>query len=130
MWKHNQPILNISTNRILFFEALLRWDCVALGQVDTDEAIRNAEEMGLIEELEDWVIQQALFDLPVLRQASDSNAFVSVNISGQHLREDSFPGKLLYRIRKHGLYPEDSCVELTESSLLDHLDNPYSSVQR
>ena len=54
-----QPILDLVSDRIVGFEALLRWRSEKRGLVQPDEFIAIAEESGLIAPIGDWVMREA-----------------------------------------------------------------------
>ena len=126
---HYQPIYDMSTNQIYSFEALLRWRNPTLGAVSADETIRIAESTGIIVDIENWVINQAIKDLPQLRSLTCSRALISVNISGLHFVDPQLPRYLLSILAKHKLTAADLVIELTESALLKDINEDNSGAQ-
>jgi EAL domain-containing protein (putative c-di-GMP-specific phosphodiesterase class I) len=112
-----QPQIDFETSRIVGFEMLARWNHPSGRLVGPDVFIPVAEETGLIGELSEGLIRQALAD------AIDWGPAVtlSVNISPVQLRDSSLPAKiadLLYESR----FPADRLdLEITESSLIENL---------
>ncbi|MEO9274017.1 EAL domain-containing protein [Marinomonas sp. 5E14-1] len=127
---HYQPIKNISTNEIISFEALLRWTNKELGYVNTEEVIQVAEETGLINDIENWVLKTAIQDLTILRNATTSQATMSVNISGLHISEPNFVKSILSILERHNLKADDLNIELTESALLTNANNTHNPIQQ
>ncbi|WP_395343550.1 putative bifunctional diguanylate cyclase/phosphodiesterase [Ningiella sp. W23] len=123
-----QPILDTSIDQIFSFEALLRWEHHELGYVNPQEAISVAEDIGMIEKLENWVIKTALSDLKKLRRATSSNASMSINISALHIESDGLASYLQSQLREYALHSTDLIVEITESTLLSNLDNKNSAI--
>lgn len=121
-----QAIYDAKNQRLDSYEALLSWYNPILGHVPTKEALQVAKMVGLIQIVEDWVIDQALKDLPALRHKSGADVRLSLNISGQHLASDNFISKLSNKIEKAGLYPKDIIIELTETTLLSDIENQIS----
>jgi len=120
-----QPIYDTSDNHIYSFEALLRWRNPALGLVPAEETIQVAEQIGIIVELEDWIIAQAIGDLPALRKASKSKAKISINLSGLHFTEAHLADYLQGTLHKNNLETQDLEIELTESTLIQDIDEGY-----
>ena len=56
---HYQPLLDLGSNEVTGCEALLRWRHPERGMVSPAEFIPLAEDIGLINELGDWVLQTA-----------------------------------------------------------------------
>lgn len=127
---HYQPIVDSNSKQVISFEALLRWNSSQLGFIPPDETIRIAETTGLIENIEHWVLNQAMQDLPKLRTALDCCASMSINISGKHMAQSNFVESLLMLIRYNNLEPDDIAIELTENVLLDGIDNDDSPVKQ
>ncbi|KZM40328.1 hypothetical protein OA92_17465 [Marinomonas sp. SBI22] len=127
---HYQPIYHVGTNKIDSYEALIRWQCESLGYISADETIRIAESTGLIHSIENWVIRQALQDLKEFREGSDDSIRMSINISGLHLAQADFVSSLEEKIIQAGLKPQDVIVELTETALLDGIDDEDSNVNQ
>ena len=111
---HYQPIVDLSSGRIVCFEALLRWQHPEHGLVPPAEFIPLAEESGLIDELGTWVLKQACSEAA---QWPDSIG-VAVNLSSRQLRNDRFAFDVINVLRASGLAPERLELELTESALL------------
>ena len=127
---HYQPIYNVETNSIDSYEALIRWQCESLGYISADETIRIAESTGLIHSIENWVIRQALQDLKEFREGADQTVRMSINISGLHLAQVDFVNSLEEKIIQAGLVPQDVILELTETTLLDGIDDEDSNLHQ
>lgn len=128
---HYQTIIAPYDNSIYSFEALLRWWNPELGNVSPQELIEVAERTGLITEIESWVIETAISNLSTLRQYTNSQARIAVNISSIHLVDSNLAPYLLSTLSKHHLNPSDLIIEITESVLLDDLDstnNPVTAI--
>jgi len=115
---HYQPIVNLSNSKIEIIEGLIRWNNPGLGNIPAEETIKCAEEIGLISEIETWVINQACKDLNTVRQALGAGIRLSVNISGLHLLEPDFIATLDSIVNRHHLVPNDLITELTEGTLI------------
>ena len=112
-----QPFLELSTNRIVAAEALLRWTSDKLGVITPDRFIPIAEGSGLIQELGTWVLEQACADARLWQQIQPCR--VSVNVSSIQLQEPSaFRQTVTDAIRRSRLAPGQLELELTERVLL------------
>lgn len=123
---HYQPIMNVEDNSIYAFEALLRWRNPSLGLVPPEETIAIAEQIGIIVDVENWVIKQAITDLPKLRCTTDSRALISINITATRFTDAQLPQYLLQVLGDNHLKPADLEVELTETTLLKDIDNQHN----
>jgi diguanylate cyclase (GGDEF)-like protein/PAS domain S-box-containing protein len=116
-----QPIVDLSTGYMASAEALLRWNHPELGPVNPSEFIPYAEEMGLIDEIGAWVVEQACAQL-ALWHAGGHDVTVAVNVSVlQMMAADivEVTQKTLERTKFSG---EGLCFELTESVLMDDVN--------
>lgn len=109
-----QPIVDLSTDRITSFEALLRWNRPGVGVCYPDEFIPIAEETGLIEEIGDWVLEKACTEACTW----PAHVAVAVNLSLRQFRSRRFLFNLVRTLTRTGLPPHRLEVEITESVLL------------
>ena len=90
---HYQPIVNVQTGEVVGAEALLRWAHPSLGLVSPLDFIPIAEETGLIVEIGEWVVSEALQEAAKWRalrtEVGLPDLWVSVNVSARQLRDDS-----------------------------------------
>jgi diguanylate cyclase (GGDEF)-like protein len=114
---HYQPILALQTNKIIAFEALIRWQTNSFGSVYPSEFIPLAEESGLIIELGYWIIREACKQILFWQEkfSHDPPLRISVNISGKQLNYPGFTKRVEEIITEIGLDPETLIFEVTES---------------
>jgi EAL domain-containing protein (putative c-di-GMP-specific phosphodiesterase class I)/CRP-like cAMP-binding protein len=113
-----QPILEIATNRIAGYEALVRWDHPTRGPVSPEEFIKLAEETSLIVPVGEYVFDTACAALERLR--ADPMPFVAVNVSARQLANEGLMQRVVERREALGLPPGCIKVEITESQTLDY----------
>ncbi|WP_062207022.1 bifunctional diguanylate cyclase/phosphodiesterase [Aureimonas sp. AU12] len=111
-----QPIIDLSTDRLGGFEALLRWRHPELGFVSPAEFIPVAEESQQIEMLGRWVLTEAC------RQAAGwpSHLSVAVNVSARQLTDECFPMFVAENLNRFGIRPRMLEIEITESVLIEN----------
>lgn len=114
---HFQPKLELSTNRIIGVEALVRWEHPRLGLLYPDQFILAAEQTGLISPLTGWVLEEAL------RYSQSENLKgvylrVSVNLSARSLHDIQILNLIEATLIKTGAKPEQLVVEVTESAIV------------
>ncbi|CAN5876786.1 hypothetical protein BH11PSE12_BH11PSE12_18930 [soil metagenome] len=114
-----QPIIELSTNRVIKAEALLRWFHPQRGMVSPAEFIPLAEESGLINEIGDWVFtESALWAQRWSKQLK--HAFqISVNKSPVQFHAKAKYASWPDYLKKLGLPGSSICVEITEGLLLN-----------
>jgi EAL domain-containing protein (putative c-di-GMP-specific phosphodiesterase class I) len=116
---HYQPIIELSTGRIRFLEALARWP-LAWSEVEPEVFIPIAEDTGLIGMLGLQVLRGALRALAGWRQVGlvDDDTCVSVNVSARQIDDPNLPDDVLAAIADAGLPPRVLRLEVTESMLI------------
>jgi len=127
---HYQPIINVEMNKIISFEALLRWNNEDLGYINPEEAISVAEKTGLIYDIERWVLNQAIHDLAILKKLIHSEVTMAVNISGLHLSNPYLVDSILTALGQNKLQPQDLTIELTESVLFIDENDEDSPIKK
>jgi diguanylate cyclase (GGDEF)-like protein len=109
-----QPIVDIGTEEIIGFEALLRWNRPECGMVQPNDFIPLAEETGLIVPIGEWVIQDAC------KQAAGwpGHVKVAVNLSPVQFKSRNLVRAVKAALATSGLAPWRLELEITESVLL------------
>ena len=117
-----QPIVRLGDDRVEAFEALLRWRHPSRGILLPAAFVPLAEEIGLIQELDDLALRRACAQLAAWRATGAVDARVSVNVSVAQAVRGGLAERVLGDLRAHGVPPEALLIELTESALVDELD--------
>jgi diguanylate cyclase (GGDEF)-like protein len=120
---HYQPIVLLASGMCVGFESLVRW-------TRNGEAISPAifvpivEELGLIESLGTWVLQQACSTFANWQRRFPRAGLdcITVNASGRQLMQPHFARVVEQAIGKAGLRPRDLRIEVTETALMDSPD--------
>ncbi len=123
---HYQPQVSLQTGRIAGTEALLRWNHPESGLVFPGAFVGIAEETGLIVELGDWALAQALADAHEFQRRSRNGEpiTVSVNVSAVQLGDPTFPDRVEMALARSGVDPAILILEVTESALVG--DDPHA----
>ena len=115
-----QPIVNLSTRRMVSAEALVRWHHPDGSLVSPEAFVPIAEETGLIVPIGAWVLEQACRDL-VSWQRVDPAMTMAVNLSVRQVLSPDLVELVEGILARTGARPEDLSLELTESLLMDDL---------
>ena len=108
-----QPLFDVATRSVVAVEALTRWDHPTQGTVSPGEFIPLAEETGLIVPIGNWILNRSC------EIAAARDLTVSVNISGRQIADAKFMDSVRHALDRNGLNPENLCLEVTESVMLD-----------
>jgi diguanylate cyclase (GGDEF)-like protein len=112
-----QPELHSSEMRAELVEALLRWRR-GDGQLDTpDSFLSVAEDSGMIAEISDWVLQQALSEVAGWRAGAWPKARVAINVSSRQFLDQRFAIRVRQLLQHYHLPADAIEIELTENVL-------------
>jgi diguanylate cyclase (GGDEF)-like protein len=119
---HYQPEISLVSNKVVRYEALLRWTSPALGIIPPVKFIPIAEETGLIVPIGAWVLEEAcryaksLFD-------SGSGVGVGVNVSSVQFGRPDFVDTVIGTLERTALPPCLLELELTETVVMHGLED-------
>ncbi|GEM_PF-1656314 len=114
---HYQPKVDLRAGRLVGVEALVRWQHPERGLVPPDQFIPLAEQTGLIKELTEQVLDDALHQCAAWRAAGHVIP-VAVNISMRSLHDNLFPGRVARLLEASGVPPAWLHLEVTESAMM------------
>lgn len=124
-----QPKVSLGSGAVTHGEALLRWQHPQLGRIAPDEFIPLAERGGLIGALTAFVLDSAIGQVALWRDAG-LDCGVAVNLSAIDLGDAELSGKVLDALRRHQVAPALLIVEVTESAVMADLDKALDNLHR
>ncbi|HWT75823.1 MAG TPA: EAL domain-containing protein [Mobilitalea sp.] len=116
-----QPLMELESNNIIGFEALMRIRSEKLGHISPAEFIPIAEESGLIIELSSWLIRESCIFNKNIIDLGITPRPVSVNISSVQINRPGFVPLLSEILEETQLPPQYLELEITESTLVSSL---------
>ena len=125
---HYQPIVNLNTEKIVGFEALLRWHHPERGWISPAEFIASAEETGLIVPIGSWVLNQACYQLQQWK--NDHDLKISVNFSAKQFAQPDLIQQVDAVLAKTQIQPQHLNFEITESALMDNAEMAAITLQK
>ena len=125
-----QPVISLTTGRIIGAEALVRWEHPERGRISPAEFIPLAEETGLIVRIGDWVLRHALVQAQEWRQhcAGFSDLSISLNISARQLMVPELIDGVADAISASGIDPSAVHMEITETVLMEDVEFSIESL--
>jgi diguanylate cyclase (GGDEF)-like protein len=121
---HYQPIIDLETQHLSGFEALIRWDHPYRGRVSPAEFVPVAEEMGLIIPIGNWVLREACRQMAAWQRdyPEAGDLTVSVNLSARQFRQADLSSQVGLALLQNGLPARNLKLEITETALIDNAE--------
>ncbi|MGE5514544.1 MAG: EAL domain-containing protein [Bacteroidota bacterium] len=117
-----QGKVDLVSGRLSGVEALVRWRHPEMGLVSPTEFIPLAENMGLIGDIGTWVLKAACHQCKSWHDLGLPPVRIAVNVSALQFREGDVPAVVAEALRESGLSPNYLELELTESVLMQRVD--------
>jgi diguanylate cyclase (GGDEF)-like protein/PAS domain S-box-containing protein len=120
-----QPVVDTISNRLIGYEALLRWHHPVRGKVPPSDFIPFAEQHGLMVEIGDWVLKTAC------EEAANwaDGLSVSVNLSPTQFRSPNLVQRIMGLLEASGLAPNRLELEITETAMMNDVANAKSVLE-
>lgn len=115
-----QPVVELATDRVVGFEALVRWEHPSYGLLTPDRFIPLAEETGLIVPIGRWILAEATRTAARWQHQFDLGGKLSmaVNISARQLAAADLVADVTDALHRSGLAPGSLVLEMTETALV------------
>ncbi|MGI2117650.1 putative bifunctional diguanylate cyclase/phosphodiesterase [Shewanella oncorhynchi] len=119
---HYQAQVNAKTHQLVGMEALIRWQHPVDGIIAPDQFLPIAEEIGLMEDIDDWVLEQACTQAQVWLtqlQPTGREFTIAVNLSASQIGNENLFDKIASTLTKTGLPAVALELEITENCLIE-----------
>jgi len=120
---HYQPQWDLTGDRIIGLEALIRWKSSVLGLVPPGEFIPIAEEIGIIDKIGEWVLKRVCLEAKGLNTFYNMDLKIAVNISPKQFNNTNFIDIVNKNIEESGVIPKWLDIEITEESAMGNEEN-------
>lgn len=124
-----QPIVNLETESIREFEALIRWRHPKHGLIGPDAFVSVAEETGMIVSIGGWILEEACRQTVKWQNQFAFPLSISVNLSAKQLMHPSLTDQVAGILSETGLNPGRLKLEVTESTVMEHSEKSLSVLQ-
>lgn len=130
LFLHYQPLVSLTTGRVIGMEALLRWHHPKLGVISPATFIPLAEETGLIVAIGEWALKRSCQQAKTLCDELGMDLSVSVNLSPRQFEQANLLQVIDEALDQSGLPPELLQVELTENTLMINSSSNLEKLQQ
>jgi diguanylate cyclase (GGDEF)-like protein/PAS domain S-box-containing protein len=124
-----QPQVDLRSGRVFAVEALIRWRHPTLGVVSPIRFIPIAEETGLIVPIGDWVLHEACRQNKAWQESGLPPMTICVNVSARQFKEINWVRRVAGALRESGLEARYLELELTESLIMQDLDQAVATMR-
>ncbi|MEO1774261.1 MAG: GGDEF domain-containing phosphodiesterase [Pseudomonadota bacterium] len=118
-----QPQVRLSDRQVVGFEVLVRWRHPEQGLVPPGLFLEIAEETGLLPQIDDVVMRKAMRCLAEWHANGHAGARISLNCTGESLRDPAYVEKLMVELDRNGLSTRDVAIEILENVLFGDADD-------
>ncbi|WCE31395.1 EAL domain-containing protein [Vibrio sp. SCSIO 43137] len=125
-----QPIISFGEEKILSFEALVRWNSDEFGEIYPNEFIPIAEKKGLIFDLGCVVLEKACQFIKEYNSRAEEPVRINVNVSVLQLLKSNFISSVEEIIAQTAIPKEWVVLELTETVLLDGAERAKTQLEQ
>jgi len=126
-----QPIVSLQHGRVLGFEALVRWNHPERGLLPPADFIAEAENIGLILQIDRWVLREASRQLREWQvEYDDANLTMSVNLSSKQFASETLLHEIRDALRCNNLTPASLKLEITETVLIERFDTTAATAAK
>ena len=120
-----QPQVGVIHGDVAGVEALVRWQHPEKGLLAPDEFIGIAEDCGLISDIGDWVMQEAISMAAQWEKRNGQPLIMSINLSPRQFLDDALTGKVKRLLDAVGLDASHLVLEITENDLISDRRSAY-----
>ena len=127
---HYQPQVDLYTHQVIGAEALIRWNHPELGMVSPGRFIPVAEDSGLIVPIGEWVIAEACRQAVAWQRQGLPALLMAVNLSAVQFKRGNVEDTVTQALAASGLAPHLLELELTESILIQNVEQVLATLKR
>ncbi len=113
-----QPKIDLTTGATIGAEALIRWNRPGYGLILPMEFVPQAEEMGIIDRIGNWVIEEVCRQAAAWREAGFPPLRIALNVSARQLLGSSLCEHIKANLLKYDLAPSFLEIEAAESAVM------------
>ena len=123
-----QPIVDVRLERVVSYEALVRWNHPEHGLLGPDRFLDVVEESGLMARLGEVVLRESLAQksLWTHMEPGANHLGIGVNVAERQLVDPRFPEQIQEALEWADVRPEELILEITEDLMIEHLDSSLS----
>lgn len=127
---HYQPKTDGVTGAVIGMEALIRWEHPERGLIGPGIFIPLAEEIGLIKQLDTWVLRTACLQFNDLKKTYNRPMRLSVNLSAYQFRNHNLVDTIAKVLKETSFNPAELELEITETTVMENVDFTVKTLKK
>lgn len=116
---HYQPFVDLETGKIVGAEALLRWSHPKIGIVPPKDFLHIAEELGLMGDIDDWVLDTAAKQNKLWQDAGLPAIKIAINVGEQQIIKKNLLETVKKVLQQTNLAPQCLELEINENFFME-----------
>lgn len=125
-----QPIVELTQQQLIGFEALLRWQHPTEGYIPPPEIIEIAEQYGSSNSLNQWVILNACQTLAEWSHYGDGSLKMNINISPSMYSNHDLPAVIADALAQTQVSAQQITIEVTEDTSMQDIESSPGIMNR
>jgi diguanylate cyclase (GGDEF)-like protein len=125
-----QPKIDITGDRIVGLEALLRWQHPTMGMISPGDFIPVAEDSGLIVPIGEWVLQTAFKQLAKWHSAGHTDLTIAANLSSAQLSSPALEKVIDEGLSQSGIDGSMVELEITENVAMQNIESAITTLEK
>ena len=125
-----QPLIDVNTEKLIGFEALVRWNHPTAGIISPFHFIPLAEQTGLIIDLGNLIFKKACMQLKEWRDKGYTDIKINVNLSMNQFKDDYLVTNIEKILKETDVPPDKIAIELTESTLSEDKEETITKLHQ
>ncbi|MCZ0701650.1 diguanylate cyclase (GGDEF)-like protein/PAS domain S-box-containing protein [Natronobacillus azotifigens] len=122
--------MDLIKNKISGVEALIRWNHPSKGLLTPNEFLGEASEIGMIAEIDDWVMKSAFCEMKRWHKKGYLDLEIAINISKQQFERASFVECVNSALVFSQINPATVCLEITENIALNDIEESVEKIKQ
>ncbi|MDF2865256.1 MAG: hypothetical protein K0R72_65 [Clostridia bacterium] len=118
-----QPRINLNNLDEICLESLIFWNHPVLGKLNSEYFIKQAEEMGIVIYLDEFVLRKSCEKIDNLNLNGYKNVKISINLSNTHAKRHEFGDKLFEILNEYKLNRGVIQIEFTNMVIIKYLES-------
>lgn len=125
-----EPIISLTNNRIIGFEALVAWNHSTMGLLHPDEYMMHAKDSSIVVPIGIWAFKEVCNQLKQWEEGGFKDINLSYYLSTLEFKEPDLVETIWDIVNKNNIRPENITLEISESTAIDDIEYTISTINK